>query len=441
MTKDMTKGPVLPLILSFAFPLWLGNMFQQFYNVVDSVVVGRFVSKGALAAVGASFSLMTFVSAIIIGMCMGCSVIFSRLFGAKDHENLQRSVSTSLILCAGITLVLMVITLGFTDQILHLIQIPADIFADTRLYLKIIFWGLPFVFLQNATANLLRSLGNSKTPLLFLVMACLINVALDLVLVLVFGMGVMGVAVATITAQGISSIGCLVYCLKKLDVCHFAKGQFVFDRSMLTQILSYGSLTALQQSIMTLGILVIQSIVNTFGTTVIAGFTAAVKIEAFAYLPVQDFGNAYATYTAQNKGAGQIPRIKQGLKVCVLTNVVFCALISSLVVLFSRPLMTLFVSAAETQVIAVGMQYLLYVAPFYVLIGFLFMHYAFYRGMGVLNMSVILTIISLGTRIAISYFFSRLYGPVAIWISIPIGWLLADILGFVLIPSTFSKKR
>ena len=307
---DMTRGKPLQLILRFTLPLFVGNLFQQLYNVVDSIVVGRFVSKDALAAVGASFSLMNFITAILIGICMGCGVVFSQYFGAGDIPRLKRAVSTALLFAGGLTVALTALSLAFAGPLLRLIQIPEEIFELTRGYILIIFGGLPFVFLYNAGAFLLRSLGNSKVPLYFLILSTALNIVLDLLFVVGFGMGVQGAALATVAAQAVSSVCCILYCLKKLTLLRYAKGEFCFDRAIFGKIASYGVLTSVQQSIMNLGILAVQGIVNTFGTNVIAAFTVAVKIEAFAYLPVQDFGNAFSTYVAQNKGGGRMDRIR-----------------------------------------------------------------------------------------------------------------------------------
>ena len=427
---DMTRGKPLQLILRFTLPLFVGNLFQQLYNVVDSIVVGRFVSKDALAAVGASFSLMNFITAILIGICMGCGVVFAQYYGAGDIPRLKRAVSTALLFAGGLTVVLTTLSLAFAGPLLRLIQIPEEIFEMTRGYILIIFGGLPFVFLYNAGAFLLRSLGNSKVPLYFLILSTALNIVLDLLFVVGFGMGVQGAALATVAAQAVSSVCCILYCLKKLTLLRYAKGEFCFDRAIFGKIASYGVLTSVQQSIMNLGILAVQGIVNTFGTNVIAAFTVAVKIEAFAYLPVQDFGNAFSTYVAQNKGGGRMDRIRQGTRVCIGTILCACFVISLAVVIFARPLMGIFLSPEEGAVIATGVGYLRVVAPFYALIGFLFMHYGFYRGLGDLPMSILLTVISLGLRVALAAALSIPFGPAGIWWSIPIGWLCADLVGF-----------
>ena len=438
VVKDMTSGNPLSLIVRFAIPLWIGNLFQQLYNVVDSAVVGRYVSTDALASVGAAFSLMNFVSAIIIGMCMGCAVVFSQQFGAGDYTQLKKSISTSFFICLALSITLAIGTIILSPVILNAMQIPKSIYDGTKLYVVVIFAGLPFVFLQHGTANLLRSFGNSKIPLFFLIFSCVLNIGLDLLFVPIFKWGIFGAAFATILSQAFGGIGATVYCLFACRFLNYQKGEFKFDRAIVGNLLQYGAMTALQQSVMNLGILVIQSIVNTFGTSVIAGFTAAVKIEAFAYLPVQDFGNAFGTYVAQNRGAQKKERIIQGHKILTVLNIVFCAVISTLVVVFAKPLMGLFVKASETQVIAGGVGYLKMVAPFYVLIGWLFMHNAFFRGMGVLKRSIHLTVISLGLRIVISLIFAPIFGYKAIWVSISIGWAVADIVGAVCIPHAYK---
>ncbi len=432
MIEDMTTGKPTKKILLFALPMLLGNIFQQIYNLVDTIVVGRFVGPDALAAVGSSFTMMTFVTSVIIGLCMGAGILISQLFGAKEYIRMQRAIATSFYFILAITLAIMAITLLFTDLILALFQTPAEILADTKTYLTFIFWGLIFTFFYNFATCLLRAIGDSKTPLYALIVACLVNVALDLVFVVVFHMGVMGAALATVIAQGVSALlGCLS-AIKKLSFLQIQRENLIFDRDMFQMTARYSVLTSIQQSIMNFGILLVQGLVNTFGATAMAAFAAAVKIDSFAYMPVQEFGNAFSTYVAQNVGASDTQRVKLGVHAAIRTIIIFCIIISSLVLIFARQLMMIFVDACETAIIDIGAQYLYIVGVFYVLIGFLFMFYGFYRGIGQHSMSIILTILSLGTRVALAYLLApTAIGLVGIWWAIPIGWAIADTVGFV----------
>jgi len=337
------------------------------------------------------------------------------------------------------TVLLSILTFLFTKPLLILIKTPVEILEDSTSYLKIVFAGLIFTFLYNAIASLLRALGDSKTSLYFLVIACIINIVLDLVFILNFKMGVAGVAYATVIAQAIASILSLIYAFSKVPILRMKKKEFVFDRTIFPVIAKYSFLTSIQQSIMSIGMVAVQGLVNTFGADVIAAFTAAGKVDSLAYLPVQDFGNAFSTYVAQNVGAGKKERVHEGVKSAIKIIIVFCIISSILILMSSEYLMKIFVDSSEVKVIETGIEYISVVGIFYMLIGFLFMFYGFFRGVGNLTMSVVLTIVSLGTRVLMAYSLSSIsyIGQKGIWWSIPIGWLLADILGFI----TYKKGK
>ncbi|NLI89333.1 MAG: MATE family efflux transporter [Epulopiscium sp.] len=433
MVLDMTKGNPTKVILRFALPMLIGNLFQQLYNIVDSVVVGRFIGKDALAAVGSAFMLMNFFSFVIIGLCMGASVVFSLFFGEKDYSKLRKSIFMSFAMIASFTIVLSIFTTLFTKEMLILINTPQNILVDSQNYLQIIFAGFIFVFLFNGSSALLRSIGDSRTPLIFLILAASLNIVLDLFFVLVLNIGVQGVAIATVLAQALASVLCLIYAFIKIPFIRITKEDMVFDKDISSMITKYGFLTAIQQSIMTFGMVCVQGLVNTFGANTIAAFAAAGKIDSIAYLPVQDFGNAFATYVAQNKGAGKLDRISSGVRSAVRTIIIFCLVSSTFIYISSSKLMRIFVSANETDVINIGAEYLTVVSIFYVLIGFLFMFYGYFRGIGALKVSLILTVISLGTRVLMAYVLSGIpqIGQRGIWWSIPIGWALADTIGLI----------
>ena len=442
MITDMTRGNPTTTILKFSFPMLVGNLFQQLYNIVDSVVVGRFIGKGALAAVGSSFMLMNFFSFVIIGLCMGASIVYSYYFGEKNYSNLRKTIYISFLSIGIFTVLLSILLVFNTERTLLLINTPADILGDAEIYLKVIFGSLIFTYLFNICSALLRSIGDSKTPLYFLILAALINIALDLIFVIVYDMGVLGVAVATAIAQGVSSILCLVYGFTKIPFIRLNKEDMVFDKDIAIVVAKYSFLTSIQQSIMTFGMVCVQGIVNTFGADTIAAFTAAGKIDSIAYLPVQDFGNAFSTYVAQNKGANNMKRIREGIKSAVKTIIIFCVILSFLIYISADKLMTIFVAASETNVIDIGVEYLSIISIFYVLIGFLFMFYGFFRGIGELNTSLFLTVLSLGTRVFMAYTLSQIpqIGQKGIWWSVPIGWIIADSIGFILYRRTHKNK-
>ena len=430
---DLTKGNEMKAIILFSLPLIAGNLFQQLYNLVDTLVVGKFIGANALAAVGSSYMTMNFLTSIIIGLFMGSGVIFSYFYSAKDKEQLSQSFFQSFLFICGVTVVINGLSFLFIDEILRLLHIEKGIFEMTKDYLFIIFAGMFFVFLYNYFAAVLRSMGNSFIPLVFLIISSLLNIVLDYLFVVPFQMGVQGAGYATVIAQIVSAVGIAVYTMKCVPEMKFRREMFVVKKGLLKKIVDQSAMTSIQQSIMNLGILMVQGLVNSFGITVMAGFAVAVKIDSFAYMPVQDFGNGFSTYVAQNRGAGKTERIHTGTKSAVKLILITCVVISTLVFLFAPQLMACFVSAGDIGVIAEGVRYLRIVCPFYCLIGFLFMFYGLYRGMGKPQMSIVLTVVSLGTRVALAYILSDIQwiSVIGIWWAIPIGWFLADFAGFI----------
>ena len=431
MQSDLTKGPVMRTMIGFAIPMILGDLLQQCYNIADTLIVGQFLGAGALAAVGSAFSLMTFLTSIILGLAMGSGTVFSIRFGQKDMAGLKEGILASFVLLGAVTVVLNILVFAGTDWIIRALQTPEELVGMMHDYLIIIFAGLTATFLYNFFAFLLRSLGNSVTPLLFLAVSAVLNIVLDLWFVAGLGFGVAGAAAATVIAQYVSGIGIAVYTFFKAPgLVRPEKGtRLRWER--MKEIANFSALTCLQQSIMNLGILAVQGLVNSFGTTVMAAFAAAVKIDAFAYLPVQDFGNAFSIFIAQNFGAGEKGRIKKGIRVAAAASVGFGLFISLLVFIFAEPLMGLFIDLSETAVIAEGVRYLRIEGAFYCLIGVLFLLYGLYRALGRPGMSVVLTVVSLGTRVGLAYALAAVpaFGVIGIWWSVPIGWLLADALG------------
>lgn len=418
-------------MLRFAIPMILGDLLQQCYNIADTVIVGKFLGADALAAVGSAFSLMTFLTSILLGLAMGSGTVFSIRWGQKDHQGLKEGILASFVLLGIVTLILNVIVFAGIDWIIRVLQTPSDLVELMHEYLIVIFAGLIGIFLYNFFASLLRSLGNSVVPLVFLAVSACLNIVLDLLFVAVFHRGVAGAAEATVISQYVSGIGITIYTKIKFPDLLKKDRDVRLRMFRIREITSFSALTCLQQSIMNLGILAVQGLVNSFGTITMAAFAAGVKIDAFAYLPVQDFGNAFSIFTAQNFGAQKTDRIKKGIRVAFLTSMAFGAVISVFVFVFARPLMTLFIDAGETEVIMEGVRYLRIEGAFYYLIACLFLLYGLYRALGKPGMSVVLTIISLGLRVALAYALSAIpgLGVVGIWWSVPIGWILADIFG------------
>lgn len=433
MTRDLTKGPVTRTMLYFAFPMILGNLLQQFYNVADTLIVGQFLGADALAAVGSAYTFMTFLTSILLGLCMGSGAVFSIRKGEGNEEGLCMSVLHSFVMIASLAVVLNLAVFLLIDPILRFLRVPESIYGLMRQYLWVIFFGIFATFLYNFFASLLRAVGDSVTPLIFLGICAVLNIVLDLLFVIGFHWGVAGAAVATVIAQAVSGAGLFWFTLNKFPQFRLLPGKITLKKQAFQEIAQFSFLTCLQQSVMNLGILMVQGLVNSFGPAVMAAFAAAVKIDSFAYMPVQDFGNAFSTFTAQNFGAKKTERIRQGIKSAVGCSVLFCLLISVSVTVFARQLMLLFVKPEEEEILAVGVQYLRIEGAFYFGIGCLFLLYGFYRAVGQPGMSVVLTVISLGTRVILAYLLSSVpaVGVKGIWWSVPIGWILADVTGFI----------
>lgn len=431
MYHDLTKGSISRSLLLFALPMMAGNLLQQFYNIADTLIVGRVLGSNALAAVGSSYTLMTFLTSIFLGLSMGSGALFSIYQGRQDTKSLKSSIVHSFVLITIVTLLINGLVYAFMEPILAFLKVPEDVISGMRDYLYVIFAGLIATSLYNFFSCLLRALGNSTMPLVFLAISAILNIALDLLFVAVFSFGIRGAAFATIIAQYVSGIGIFLYVLIKCPEFLPSKTDLQFRSDILKEILNLSSLTCIQQSVMNFGILMVQGLVNSFGSVIMAAFAAAVKIDTFAYLPVQDFGNAFSTFVAQNYGAGNYDRIKKGTKQAFAISIVFSLVISGLVCLFAPNLMQLFVNGTQTDVISAGVLYLRVEGAFYCGIGCLFLLYGYYRAIKKAGMSVVLTVLSLGTRVLLAYLLSAKIGVIGIWMAIPIGWGIADAVGLI----------
>lgn len=399
MKGDLTTGSISTGLLKFALPLMAGNILQQFYNLADTLIVGRVLGTDALAAVGSSYTLMTFLTSILIGLCMGSSAFFSMQFGRKKWEVLNKGIFLSFILIGLLTLILNITVYALLDWIIRSIQVPAELQGMIKDYLLYIFAGIAAVFLYNFAASLLRSVGNSFAPLMFLGITVVLNIFLDIFFVMELRWGIRGAAAATVISQFVSGIGIVIYTYLCFPMFRIKRIHMHWDSNILKNIFSLSFLTCLQQSVMNLGILMVQGLVNGFGT--------------------------------QNFGADKKERIRKGIRISVLFVFIFCTVVSLLVCLFAKPLMNIFVKAENHLVIREGVKYLRIEASFYFGIGLLFMLYGFYRAVQKPGMSVILTVCSLGTRVVLAYILSGIpaLGVTGIWVSIPIGWILADVAG------------
>lgn len=429
--RNLTEGNVTKTLLVFAAPMILGNLLQQFYNIVDTWVVGKFVGAQALAAVGSSYTLMTFLNSILIGLCMGSGALFSYYAGQGNRRKMLDCMQTAFVLIGVLSAVLTVLMEICTGPILLFLRVPQELRSMMGGYLRIVFGGIIFVFLYNYFAYQLRSLGNSVIPLLFLGAASILNVVLDLFFVIVLKWGMEGAAAATVFSQMVSGVGLGWYTRGREKALRFSWKVFRRQEKPVREILQYSILTCAQQSVMNFGILMVQGLVNSFGTSVMAAFAAAVKIDTFAYMPAQEFGNAYSLFISQNFGGGRHDRLREGTKKACILSAMFCMMISMIVYGFAKELMCIFVKAQETEIIEIGVGYLRIEGAFYVGIGILFLLYGYFRGVNRPQISLVLTVISLGTRVILAYILAAIpaVGVLGIWWAIPIGWFLADAAG------------
>ena len=441
MYNDLTEGKISKVLLLFALPMIAGNMLQQFYNIADTLIVGRVLGTDALAAVGSAYTLMTFLTSVFLGLSMGSGALFSIYRGQRDESRLRSSVLHAFVLIMAVTVLINAAVYIWLDEMLTLLRVPHQVWTGMKEYLLVIFAGLIATSLYNFFSCLLRAVGNSSVPLVFLAVSALLNIGLDLLFMLGFSMGIAGAAFATVIAQYVSGIGIMIYVFRNCRDLLPQKDGLGYDGSILRSIVNMSALTCLQQSVMNFGILMVQGLVNSFGPVVMAAFAAAVKIDTFAYLPVQDFGNAYSTFVAQNYGAGRNSRIRQGTKTAFVMSMIFSVVISLLVCIFAVPLMKIFVGGGETAVIEAGVRYLHIEGALYCGIGCLFLLYGYYRAVKRPGMSLVLTVISLGLRVVLAYILSDFIGETGIWVSIPIGWVLADITGLIYMKRSVRQQE
>lgn len=432
MSRSLTEGNPTKLLISFTLPMLLGSVFQQFYNMVDTIVVGKYVGPDALAAVGSTFSMMFFVIAIISGLSMGISVIIAQYFGAKKLTEMRKAFATALLFTGMFALILTVAVLLLIRPVLTLLGSPEETYEMSSTYLWIVMSGLIFNFGYNVFASILRAVGDSKTPLYFLILSTTLNVFLDLWFVLSFGMGVAGVAWATLISQAISAILCVAYTFIRKPELRLHRSDFTFDLHMLRMMLDFGVPTALQQALVSMGMMAVQGLVNSYGFQFMAGYAAAGKIDSFAMMPIMSFGLAMSSYTGQNIGAGKLDRIKQGLASTLKMSVGLSAATSVVILLTSGALLQLFVDAKETFILSVGMQYLAVVSLSYVLMAIMHTFLGLLRGAGDVGFTMISSLTVILIRVPLAYLFAGIpaIGASGIWYSIPISWSISCLLLF-----------
>ena len=428
--KDLTTGKASRLILQFTWPMLLGNVFQQLYNIVDSIIVGKFIGKQALAAVGASFPIVFTLISLIIGVASGTTIVIAQFFGAKEYNKVKRAIDTMYIFVFIASVFLSFIGISFSEEIFRLIKLPEDIMPQATTYLNIYIGGLVMVFGFNGTSAILRGLGDSKTPLVFLIISTLFNIGFDLLFVLVFKWGIAGVAIATIIAQGGAFITAILYLNRNHDMFNIKISSLTFDKKIFKQSLRIGLPTGFQHTFFALGIMVLMGIVNTFGTNVIAAYSAAVRIDSMAALPAMNFSQALATFVGQNIGAKKTERVRSGMISTFFMSSIISITVTLVVILSSRFLMGMFTD--DKDVISIGAEYLVIVSSFYLVFTGMFTVIGVLRGAGDTLIPMFITLFSLWlVRLPVAYFLSGEIGETGIWWSSPIGWVMGLILSFI----------
>ena len=425
MKKDFLTGNPGRVVLVFAIPMLIGNIFQQLYSTVDTIIVGNFVGKNAVAAVGGTFSIQFLVLSLAMGFTTGMSVVISQLYGARDMVRLKRAFSTSAIFSLMLSVVLGVVGILVINPLLtHMLQTPAEIYADSYTYLLITFIRYPFTLIYNMYAAVLRAVGDSKTPLYFLILSAITNIILDLVFVVGFGMGVAGVAIATMIAQALSCVCCHMYVGRKYEIFQLTKETLVFDKDLLKGIIRYGVPSAIQQSVLSLNFMVVQRFVNFFGADMTAAFSVVNKIENFVTMPQMNLAMALSMFAGQNIGAGEEKRAKQGVTDVLKMQVAFWVVILFVLPMVASGLIRLFGMGDDANVMAIGVEAIKLCSKLYILFGFMQTFSNFLRGVGDAKFSMVTTICMIFIRLPITYVLVHIiqYGEMSIWIGMGFGW-------------------
>ena len=429
MNKDLTVGKTDTVLWKFCLPLFGSIVFQQMYNIADSLVAGKFIGENALAAVGNSYEITLIFIAFAFGCNMGCSIIVSQLYGAKKYSRLKTAVSTSFISSGVVCGILMLIGILGCSPLLHLINTPDNVFADSKLYLDIYVWGLPFVFFYNISTGIFSALGDSKTPFYFLAVSSTANIAVDILFVKAFDMGVAGVAWATFLCQGISCILAVVSVLKRLNNIIVNEKCALFDWDLEIKIAQIAIPSILQQSFISIGNILIQSVINSFGASVMAGYSAAIKLNNLVITSFSTIGNGISNFTAQNLGAKQFVRIKEGFKAGLKMVWMFCVPFCLLYILLGKTLLLLFMEKGSTEALLTGQQFLWIVAPFYFVVSAKLVADGILRGIGAMWQFMVATFTDLILRVVLAFVFSGITGSaLGIWCAWPVGWSIAMVI-------------
>lgn len=422
-TTSMTEGSPVKLILAFSAPLLLGNIFQQLYNLVDSTVVGRFVGANALAAVGAPGTIMALTLCLCFGLTNGAGIIIAQCFGAKNYNQLKATIGALICIISITALVLMIIGIAGAPFFLRLVSTPDEIINDAVLYMRIVMIGTPFSMAYNGASAILRNMGDSKTPLLMLMLSSFLNIVLDLIFVLAFGMAVMGVGIATVISQAVSAAACIIYMRRYKNELHLDGLKIRFNRRCSKQIFKTGVPTALQSCMISLGTLSVQRLINSFGTQAVAAYTASTKIDSVAIMVVVTMGMSLAVYSGQNIGAGKIDRIKSGLYKTLALVLTYCVIMAVVMIFFGNNLLRIFLDPSEAgEAVSIGTQYLRIIGIAYFMAGIMRCYLNVVHGTGDVNISMLTGLAELAFRIIASYVLVKPLGLTGLWIAIPISW-------------------
>ena len=438
--KDLTVGKEGPLILRFALPMLLGNVFQQLYNIVDSVIVGNFIGKEALAAVGASFPIIFAFLSLIIGIASGSTIVIAQYFGAKDIEKVKRTINTLFIFLFFASITISIIGISFSEEIFRLLKLPEEIIPQAKTYFNIFMGGVIVSFGFNGTSAILRGLGDSKTPLYFLIISTIINIVLDLLFVLVFKWGIAGVAIASVIAQGGAFFTAIIYLNKTHKIIRFSFKDLNFDKILFKKSVRIGLPTGLQQTFVAAGMMALISIVNGFGTNVIAAYSVATRIDSLASLAAMNFSAALATFVGQNIGAKKTERVRAGFIATLKMSSVISVIISAVVLIFGYPIISIFTN--DPEVIRIGREYLIIVGAFYVVFTSMFTIAGVMRGAGDTLIPMFISLIALWViRIPGAWILSNKLGEIGIWWAIPMGWFVGFLLSYIYYLTGNWKKK
>lgn len=428
MNKDLTVGKPETVLWKFCIPLFGSIIFQQLYNIADSLVAGKYIGEKALAAVGNSYEITLIFIAFAFGCSIGCSVVVSKLFGAKKYKDMKTAVYTTMIASAVLCVALMLFGMICCNGLLHLIHTPEEIVSDSKLYLDIYIWGLPFLFFYNIATGIFSALGDSRTPFIFLAISSTANILVDILFVNQFNMGVAGVAWATFFCQGISCVLATIVVLKRLSGIHIDGKVQIYSGKILKQIVIIAIPSILQQSFISIGNIIIQSVINHCGVGVIAGYSASIKLNNLVITSFTTLGNGMSNYTAQNIGANSLTRVKDGFKAGVKMVWLLCIPIVILYLIGAKVLITFFINEPTDLALSSGVRFIYIVAPFYFIVSIKLVADGILRGAGLMKSFMIATFTDLLLRVVLAEIFAKQIGYIGIWCAWPIGWTIAMIL-------------